>query len=81
MSKQKRPHNEILVRCYRNGALHWRHPIDFGQLDFPDDMAVIDLVRNKISVLPGFKDDYGDLLPSDHLEIIRPPDEANPDRS
>lgn len=72
MSKQNRPHNEILVRCYRNGVLHWRHPIDFGKSAFPDDKAVIDLVRKKIAVLQWFQEECGDLLPSDHLEVIRP---------
>ena len=72
MSQQTRPHNEILVRCYRNGVLHWRHPIEFCKQAFPDDQAVIDLVRNKIAVASWFQSDFGDLLPSDRLEVVRP---------
>lgn len=76
MSQQTRQHNEILVRCYRNGVLHWRHPIDFGKQAFHDDGEIVDLVRTKLAVTPWFQIDVGDLLPTDRLEVIRPTEGA-----
>ena len=72
MSTKFRANNELIVKCFRNGSLHWRHPINFGRESFPDDQAVIDLVRNKIAVASWFQSDFGDLLPSDRLEVVRP---------